>query len=74
MIQKYTLLSDIILLGGDTDMVFQKNKLCDTNYNIRMSTDDKARLKAFANELNMPVSYLVRSAINEFYKKMINEK
>lgn len=55
-------------------MVFQKNKLCDTNYNIRMSTDDKARLKAFANELNIPVSYLVRSAINEFYKKMINEK
>lgn len=55
-------------------MVFFKNKLCDTNYTIRMSTDDKARLKAFANELNIPVSYLVRLAIDEFHKKMINEK
>ena len=55
-------------------MVFQKNKLCDTNYNIRMSTDDKARLKAFAKELNMPISYLIRYAVNEFQKKMINEK
>lgn len=57
-------------------MVFQKsnNQICDTNYNIRMSTDDKARLKEFANELNMPVSFLVRFAINEFHKKMINEK
>ena len=57
-------------------MVFQKNseQLCDTNYTIRMSASDKARLKAFANELNMPVSYLVRFAINEFHKKMINEK
>lgn len=57
-------------------MVFQKNnnQICDTNYNIRMSTDDKARLKEFANELNMPISYLVRFAINEFHKKMINEK
>jgi predicted DNA-binding protein len=55
-------------------MVFQKNKLCDTNYNIRMSTDDKARLKKFANELNMPVSYLIRSAVNDYYVKNINKK
>lgn len=55
-------------------MVFQKNKLCDTNYTIRMSTDDKVRLKEFAKELNIPTSYLVRLAINEFHKKMINEK
>ena len=55
-------------------MVFQRNEKSDTYYNLRMSTEDKARLKKFANELNMPVSYLIRSAVNDYYVKNINKK
>ena len=54
-------------------MVFQRNEKSDTYYNLRMSTEDKARLKKFADELNMPVSYLIRFAVNELYKKVTNK-
>ena len=54
-------------------MVFQRNEKSDTYYNLRMSTSDKARLKKFADELNMPVSYLIRLTVNELYKKVTNK-
>lgn len=55
-------------------MVFQSDSLADTNYTIRMSTSDKDRLKEFAKELNIPISYLLRIAINDFHKKIKNEE
>ena len=54
-------------------MVFQNGELCNSRLDLRVSAGDKARLKAFANELNMSVSFLIRCAVNEFEKK-INEK
>lgn len=54
-------------------MVFQRNEKSDTYYNLRMSTEDKARLKKFADESNMPISYLIRFAVNELHEKKINK-
>lgn len=54
-------------------MVFQKGELCNSRLDIRVSANDKARLKEFADKVNLPISALIRLAVNEFEKK-INEK
>lgn len=55
-------------------MVFQDRRGCDKQLLIKISTDDKERLKQFADELNMPISFLIRLAVNELEKRVINER
>ena len=51
-------------------MIFQEkeNQKLDTNIIMRMSTDDKERLKKLAGKVNLPASALIRIAVNEFEK------
>lgn len=52
-------------------MIFKEkeNQILDTNIIMRLSTDDRRRLKEFACEMNMPVSKLIKLAVNELHKK-----
>ena len=52
-------------------MVFQNCRNNDTQILIRISTDDKNRLKKLADKVNLPVSTLIRIAVNEFEKNYL---
>lgn len=52
-------------------MVFQNCRNNDTQILIRVSTDDKQRLRKLADRVNLPVSTLIRIAVNEFEKNYI---
>lgn len=52
-------------------MVFQNHRNCDNQLLMKISTADKERLKEFADRINLPVSALIRIAVNEFEKNYI---
>lgn len=52
-------------------MVFQNYRNNDTQLLMRISTDDKNRLKKLADKVNLPVSTLIRVAVNEFEKNYL---
>ena len=52
-------------------MVFQNCRNNDTQILIRVSTADKERVKKLADKVNLPVSTLIRIAVNEFEKNYI---
>lgn len=52
-------------------MVFQNCRNNDNQILIRVSTDDKDRLRKLADKVNLPVSTLIRIAVNEFEKNYI---
>ena len=52
-------------------MVFQNCRNNDTQILIRVSTEDKNRVKKLADKVNLPVSTLIRIAVNEFEKNYI---
>lgn len=49
-------------------MVFQNCRNNDTQLLMRISTADKDRLKKLADKVNLPISALIRIAVNEFEK------
>ena len=57
-------------------MIFKEkdNQILDTNIIMRLSTDDRTRLKGFAAEMDMPVSKLIKLAVNELHKNHNLEK
>ena len=52
-------------------MVFQNYRNNDTKLLMRISTDDKNRLKKLADKVNLPISALIRIAVNEFEKNYL---
>ena len=51
-------------------MIFKEkdNQILDTNIIMRLSNDDRTRLKGFAAEMDMPVSKLIQLAVNELHE------
>ena len=54
-------------------MVFQKSKNNDALLTMKISKQDRERLKIFADKMNLPVSILIRMAVNDFEKKYMKE-
>ena len=52
-------------------MVFQNCRNNDNQILIRVSTADKDRLKKLADKVNLPVSAVIRMAVNQFEKNYI---
>ena len=52
-------------------MVFQNHRNCDNQLLMKISSEDKARLKEFADKVNLPVSAVIRMAVNQFEKNYI---
>ena len=52
-------------------MIFKEkdNQILDTNIIMRLSNDDRTRLKGFAAEMDMSVSKLIKLAVNELHEK-----
>lgn len=55
-------------------MIFKEkdNQILDTNIIMRLSNDDRTRLKGFAAEMDMSVSKLIKLAVNELHEKNHN--
>lgn len=49
-------------------MGFKRIGNCDTHITIKMSKDMKDRIKKQAEELGMPVSLLIRSILEQYFK------
>ena len=54
-------------------MVFQNHRNCDNQLLMKISTADKKRLKEFADRINLPVSQVIRMAVNQFEKNHIEK-
>lgn len=52
-------------------MVFQNCRNNDNQILIRVSTADKKRVQELADKVNLPVSALIRIAVNEFEKNYL---
>ena len=68
-------LHEIYILEGGEIMIFTKNNNKKIeSYTMRLSPAERNRLQEFANSMNMPVSHLIRQAINEMYRRTMIER